>query len=190
MNRPLALTARETPLEPGVRNSFGFFSMAFIMSAIVLYFGLRFDLFLELFLGELLFPCCCCWDCCFRGCFVEESDVRCNLLVVSVGGEKAVQLLLERRMMDSNAIIVYAAAAADAVLFGGLIGIFILRYIFLAEFLMCMQFDVLCVLSIKVIELSTGTLRFKYNSGVNKQRVGTICNPIAIRMAVYGSGSF
>ena len=104
MNRPLALTARETPLEPGVRNSFGFFSMAFIMSAIVLYFGLRFDLFLELFLGELLFPCC--WDCCFRGCFVEESDVRCNLLVVSVGGEKAVQLLLERRMMDSNAIIV------------------------------------------------------------------------------------
>jgi len=105
MNRPLALTAREGPLEPGVRNSFGFFSMAFIMSAIVLYFGLRFLLFLELFLGELLFPCCC-WDCCFRGCLVEESDVRCNLLVVSVGGEKAVQLLLEKRRMDSNAIIV------------------------------------------------------------------------------------
>jgi len=156
MNRPLALTAREGPLEPGVRNSFGFFSMAFIMSAIVLYFGLRFDLFLEFLLGEL-FPCCC-WDCCFRGCFVEESDVRCNLLVVSVGGEKAVHLLLERRMMDSIAIIVYAAAAADAVLFGGLIGIFILC-IRLAEFLMCMQFDVLCVLSVKVIELSTGKLR-------------------------------
>jgi len=101
MNRPLALTAREGPLEPGVRNSFGFFSMAFIMSAIVLYFGLRFDLFL----GEL-FPCCCCCCCCFRGCLVEESDVRCNLLVVSVGGEKAVQLLLEKRRMDSNAIIV------------------------------------------------------------------------------------
>lgn len=78
--------------------------MAFIMSAIVLYFGLRVVFFGCLF---WLFPgCCCCCCCCFRGCFVELRDVRCNLLVVSVGGEKAVQLLLlDRIKMDSNTII-------------------------------------------------------------------------------------
>ena len=83
------------------------------MSAIVLYFGLRLELLLFLLLLLLLlllFPCCCCWDCCFRGSFVEASDViLCNLLVVvrgSIGGKNAAQLLLDRSMMDSNAIMV------------------------------------------------------------------------------------
>lgn len=81
------------------------------MSAIVLYFGLRLALLLLLLLlAVFLFPCC--WDCSFRGCFVDNKasdDVfRCNRLLVRgcVGDKKAEQLLLDRSMTESNAIMV------------------------------------------------------------------------------------
>ena len=74
------------------------------MSAIVLYFGFRFDLFFCLADDD---------DDCFRGCLVEESDVVvvewCNLMEFDVrefgDGVNAELWLFDNIKMDTIAII-------------------------------------------------------------------------------------